>query len=180
MSSNLYTKVVSKFEFEKEVLLIGELAELTKVSRDTLRHYERKGVLPRPNRSPKGYRLYSTKTLERVGMIRRALAVGFTLDELARILAERERGNAPCRAVHTFAVRKLEEVNNRLKEVEEMRNELQNLVGDWDKQLTENEKGEPIHLLDNLTITPKDNAQNRSKKSFGNFRRQKNKGKQIK
>jgi DNA-binding transcriptional MerR regulator len=171
---------VSDSKSEKEFLLIGELAELTAVSRDTLRHYERKGVLPRPNRSPKGYRLYSAKTLERVQMIRRALAVGFTLDELARILAERERGNAPCQAVHTLAVRKLEEVNNRLKEIEKVRNELQNLVGDWDRQVTENEKGEPIHLLENLTITTKDNAQNRSKKLSDNFRRQKNKGKQIK
>ncbi|MCA1601762.1 MAG: MerR family transcriptional regulator [Acidobacteria bacterium] len=50
--------------------------------RDTLRHYERKGVLPRPQRSPNGYREYPAAALERVRMIRRALAVGFTLDEL--------------------------------------------------------------------------------------------------
>lgn len=165
---------------KKEFLLIGELAELTAVSRDTLRHYERKGVLPRPNRSPKGYRLYSAKSLERVQMVRRALAVGFTLNELARIFAERERGNAPCQKVHTLAVRKLEEVNNRLKEIKKVRNELQNLVGDWDKRLAETEKGEPVHLLENLTIKSKDNTQNRIKQSSENFRRQKNKGKQIK
>lgn len=164
---------MSDSKSEKEFLLIGELAELTAVSRDTLRHYERKGVLPRPNRTPKGYRLYSAKTLERVLMIRRALAVGFTLDELARIFVERERGNAPCQAVQTLAVRKLKEVNNRLKEIKKVRNELQHIVGDWDKQLVKNEKGEPIHLLENLTIPPKDNAQNRSKKSSDNFRRQK-------
>lgn len=64
---------------------VGELAKAAGISTDTLRHYERKGVLPRPRRSRNGYREYPKEALERVGMIRQALAVGFTLDELSAV-----------------------------------------------------------------------------------------------
>jgi len=63
---------------------IGELAKATGVSTDTLRHYERKGVL-RSARSGNGYREYPKNALERVRTIRQALSVGFTLDELSTI-----------------------------------------------------------------------------------------------
>jgi DNA-binding transcriptional MerR regulator len=79
--------------------LAGEHAKAVGVSTDTLRHYERKGVLPRPKRSPNGYRQYPQASLDRVLIVRQALAVGFTLDELAQIFGERDRGGAPCRKV---------------------------------------------------------------------------------
>nr|MDQ5839375.1 MerR family transcriptional regulator [Acidobacteriota bacterium] len=84
---------------KKEFLRAGELARAAGVSTDTLRHYERKGVLACPRRSANGYREYPADALARVRLVRRALAVGFTLDELARILRARERGVAPCREV---------------------------------------------------------------------------------
>jgi DNA-binding transcriptional MerR regulator len=59
----------------------GELAQLAGVSPDTLRHYERKGLLAAPHRSPNGYREYPASALDRVRLIRRALAVGFTLSD---------------------------------------------------------------------------------------------------
>ena len=74
---------------KQEFLRAGELARASGVSTDTLRHYERKGVLPAPRRSPNGYREYPAEALARVLLVRRALAVGFTLDELAQILRAR-------------------------------------------------------------------------------------------
>lgn len=109
-------------------MLIGELAEISAVSRDMLRHFERKGVLPPSVRSPKGYRLYSLESVERVKLVRRTLAAGFTLDEIARIFAERERGNAPCRKVYELTTAKLESVKFRLREMEMLRDELENLL----------------------------------------------------
>src|SRR6185295_15337497 len=85
----------------------GELARLAGVSPDTLRHYERKRLLQRPRRSANGYREYPPSTLDRVHLVRRALAVGFTLDELARILSVRDQGGAPCRQVRALAGEKL-------------------------------------------------------------------------
>jgi len=123
---------------------------LTEVSRDTLRHYERKGVLPRPARSAKGYRLYPVKAVECVRLVRRALAVGFTLDELARILAERQQGCAPCRDVHALAVAKLKNLNDRLREMEMLRGELETIIGDWDERLATQSTDAPEYLLETL------------------------------
>ena len=80
-------------------LSAGQLARLSFVSTDSLRHYERVGVLPKPRRTPAGYRQYPPEAVARVRMIRRALALGFTLRELARVLRVREKGGAPCREV---------------------------------------------------------------------------------
>src|ERR671928_552127 len=99
---------------KKTYMRAGELARAAGVSTDTLRHYERKGVLQRPRRSPNGYREYPTDALARVLLVRRALAYGFTLDELARVLRARERGGAPCREVRALAAAKLSDVEARL------------------------------------------------------------------
>jgi len=77
----------------------SELASLTGVSTDTLRHYERLGLLPKPPRTNGGYRDYPPHSLDRVRLIRRALSIGFSLPELTTILEMRDRGEVPCRRV---------------------------------------------------------------------------------
>ena len=128
----------------------GELARLAGVSTDTLRHYERKGVLPAPRRSTNGYRVYPKQTLEQVRLVRRALGVGFTLDELALILKERERGNAPCHQVRSLAASKLAEVEMRLSELIALRDELRATLLDWDARLSKTSAGACAGLLDAL------------------------------
>lgn len=162
---------------EKDFLLIGELADLTEVSRDTLRHYERKGVLPPPVRSPNGYRLYSTSLVERVKLIRRSLAVGFTLDELARIFAERKGGNAPCREVYSLVVDKLEKVKLRIVEMEILRDDLEGLVLDWSGKLEDVGENTPAHLLEDLALLSKFNVGNLKKPIAENLHRQNKKRK---
>jgi DNA-binding transcriptional MerR regulator len=72
----------------------ARVARQVGVSTDTLRHYERKGLLPPPVRTPSGYRRDPPQTITRVQLIQRALVIGFSLDELARVLRERDRGSA--------------------------------------------------------------------------------------
>lgn len=128
----------------------GELARLAGVSTDTLRHYERKGVLAKPRRGANGYRAYEPEAVERVRLVRRALAVGFTLDELARILKERETGRAPCRTVRELAAAKLAEVEERLGEMKAVRDELRATLKDWDERLAQARAGAPARLLEAL------------------------------
>jgi DNA-binding transcriptional MerR regulator len=130
--------------------LSGELAHLAGVSTDTLRHYERKGVLPVARRLSNGYRKYPPDSLHRVRLIRRALAVGFTLDELARFLKARDRGQAPCREVRALAALKLVELENRLTEMQALRDELRATLNDWDRRLTEKKAGQRAGLLEAL------------------------------
>jgi DNA-binding transcriptional MerR regulator len=135
---------------EKTGYRSGELASLAGVSTDTLRHYERKGVLARPRRSANGYRVYPAGAIERVQLIRRALCVGFTLDELTQILREREKGNTPCQKVRALAAGKLAEVETRLKELMMIRDELRSTLEDWDARLAQTSAGEHAGLLDAL------------------------------
>jgi DNA-binding transcriptional MerR regulator len=175
----LYIVSVSFNKQPKDILLIGELAQLTGVSADTLRHYERKKVLARPSRSVKGYRLYAEEAVERVNLIRRALAVGFTLDELAQILAERASGSPPCRTVHALATAKLENVKTRLREMELLRDELERLLGDWDKRLMRRRKNTPVNLLQTLNAQPVTTEKKQRKPSAENYLRRKKKRKTI-
>src|ERR1035438_7822664 len=114
----------------------GELAERAGVSADTLRHYERMGLLPSPQRSASGYRLYPPAALDRVRMIRRALAIGFSLKELGRILRVREQGGAPCREVRSMAGEKLRELERKIEEMTALQRLLKRLLAQWDKKLS--------------------------------------------
>ena len=147
------------------------LARIVGVSTDTLRHYERKGVLPRPRRRPNGYREYSPAALERLRLIRRALALGFTLDELATILNVRDRGGSPCAEVRELAAAKLAEVENRLVELKSLRKELQTTLREWNSLLVNRKDGERVHLLERLKAAP--SGKHKPTKS-GKFRRSKN------
>lgn len=120
------------------------------MSTDTLRHYERKGVLPRPRRAANGYRQYPPEALDRVMLIRRALSVGFTLDELARVLSARDRGAAPCREVRALAASKLAEVEERIAQLNELRGELRATLGEWDERLAKVSGGGRAGLLESL------------------------------
>jgi DNA-binding transcriptional MerR regulator len=137
---------------KKMYMRAGELARAAGVSVDTLRHYERKGVLPAPRRSTNGYREYTHAALERVLLVRRALAVGFTLDELARLLRARERGTAPCREVRALAASKLALVEARVRELLELRDELRATLAEWDARLAKTAAGERAGLLESLAV----------------------------
>jgi DNA-binding transcriptional MerR regulator len=113
----------------------GEVARLAGVSTDTIRHYERKGLLPRVRRSSNGYREYPAGTEQTVRLIRNALTVGFTLEELSRVLAARARGEAPCRTVRALAGEKLRTMEDRLAELQGARDRLQAVLADWDARL---------------------------------------------
>jgi DNA-binding transcriptional MerR regulator len=125
---------------------IGQLAKAAGVSTDTLRHYERKGLL-HSQRTRNGYRQYSEGALERVGTIRKALAVGFTLDELSAIFKVFDRGGAPCHQVRTLAASKLAQIESHLSEVLALRDDLKNVLKDWDKRLAKTTSGQRAGLL---------------------------------
>jgi DNA-binding transcriptional MerR regulator len=128
---------------------IGELAKATGMSTDTLRHYERKGVL-HSQRAGNGYREYPEDALERVRMVRHGLAMGFTLDELSSIFKVFDRGGAPCQQVRSLAASKLAQVETHLQEVIALRDDLKNALKDWDRRLAKTASGQRAGLLKTL------------------------------
>lgn len=127
-----------------------ELARAANVSPDTLRHYERKGLLPRPTRSSNGYREYPPEAHARVRLVRRAVALGFTLDELARIIKVRDQGGAPCREVRELAASKLVLLEDRVKELQAACDRLRSVLEQWDTLLGQTPAGKRAALLDAL------------------------------
>jgi DNA-binding transcriptional MerR regulator len=147
---------------EKDYLRTSELARLAGVSADTLRHYERKGLLARPRRSRNGYREYPTDALDRVRLIRSALSVGFTIDELSRILKERDKGGAPCVSVRELARSKLEEAEMQLADITALRDDLRALIDEWDRRLKESANGQRAGLLESLATSRRAGGRMRS------------------
>lgn len=132
---------------------IGELARRTGLSADSLRHYERRGLLPPAQRTAGGARRFSPLSERHVRAIQGALGIGFTLDELAEILTSRRQGAAPCKRVHALARAKLEELDRRLRELRAVRRALALTLEDWERRLAAS-GDTPAGLLDSLADTP--------------------------
>lgn len=128
----------------------SQLARLAGVSPDTLRHYELKGLLPRARRSANGYREYPPEACTRVRLVRRAVALGFTLDELARIVKVRDRGGIPCPAVRALGAEKLAILEGRLAEWQDACDRLRGVLTHWDALLAGTPRGGRAALLDAL------------------------------
>ena len=134
----------------KEYLLSGELARLSGVSPDTIRFYERKGLIVRPQRSQSGYRKFPVETLARVRMIRSALAVGFTIAELSNIFQIRDRGGNPCHKVQQLAKVKLKQIEDQMKALLRARKDLKGCVAEWENVLAHTGTETRARLLERL------------------------------
>ena len=128
----------------------AQLARLAGVSADTLRLYEQKGLLPPARRSANGYREYPPEACARVRLVRRAVALGFTLDELAGIVKVRDRGGAPCGTVRKLAAEKLVVLEGRLAELQDACDRLRGVLTHWDALLAATPGGGRAALLDAL------------------------------
>lgn len=109
-------------------LRISDVAAKTGLSVDTLRYYERIGLLPKVNRAASGARLYNDKDLARVRFIQRAQKMDFTLAEIADLLRMREAPHKARKTVRELTARKLAEVKSHLTELKTLRDELQLLL----------------------------------------------------
>jgi MerR family transcriptional regulator, mercuric resistance operon regulatory protein len=128
----------------------GDLARLVGISPDTLRLYERKGLLPCPPRSANGYRSYPPEVVDRIRLVRAALSIGFTIDELANILVMRDGEGVPCNHVRELAGAKLESLNRYVRQLEELRDQLRGILKQWDSDLKKTPRGQRAGLLETL------------------------------
>ena len=106
-------------------LYSGELARLSGMSADTVRHYERHGLLPVAPRTGSGYRLFPREAVVRMQIIRAALSIGFSVSELSDIFRERKNGGAPCRRVRDMAADKLFTLESRIRDLQSWRRDFE-------------------------------------------------------
>ena len=107
---------------------IGTLAQMSGVRRDTIRYYERTGLLPAPHRTAAGYRLYGDEDFERVHFIRTAQRMGFTLAEIGELLALRASDSARAADVLRVTQNKIKEGEARISELKAIKRALEDLA----------------------------------------------------
>jgi DNA-binding transcriptional MerR regulator len=126
------TIVVDEKE-QKSLLKIGDVAKRSGVGIEALRFYEKNGLLDKPARTVSGYRVYSRDVLERIAFIKQAQALGFSLDEIRRIIDDARAGQTPCNEVREIVRRRLNEVEERIKELKRYRKAIADTLEEWDK-----------------------------------------------
>jgi len=102
-------------------MTIGEVARHAGVKVETVRYYERQGLVPAPARTAAGYRQYAADTVRRIRFIRRAKALGFTLAEIRELLALRAAPGVSCGDVRDQAEAKIAEIESRLRDLQRMK-----------------------------------------------------------
>ena len=109
-------------------LTIGRLAKQAGVNLEKLRFYERRGLLPRPPRSPSGYRLFPADSARRIRFIRRAQELGFSLTEIGELLSLRVSRRTTSAAIRAKAEAKIEEIEAKMRSFESIKRTLQKLT----------------------------------------------------
>ncbi len=137
---------------DNNALKVGAVAKAAAVGVQTLHYYERVGLLRKPKRSAANYRLYSREAIRRVRFIKKAQAVGLTLEETKQILDLKDRGRAPCRRVAELGEKHFTEIDARLAQLRAYRRALGKALGEWRKEnMTERKcAGEFCDLLERL------------------------------
>lgn len=130
----------SGFKHENEIavssagLKIGEVSRLSGVGIETIRFYERGGLLDRPARTYSGYRIYDGSVLERLDFIRKAQLLGFALQEIRELIDHKRKGENPCADVRSVVRSRLTELNARIEQMLAYRDELASALEDWEEK----------------------------------------------
>ncbi len=114
-------------------LKIGEVSRLSGIGIEALRFYEKSGLLDRPGRTYSGYRLYDESVLERLAFVKKAQVLGFTLDEIKQLISHKRAGENPCAEVREIVKVRLAELNERIEQMIQYRDELTSALNDWEK-----------------------------------------------
>jgi DNA-binding transcriptional MerR regulator len=113
-------------------LQIGQVARKSRVSIDTIRYYEKEGLLKNPSRSEGGFRIYPKEAVDQLVFIRKAQAMGLTLKEIKKITCCGDEGLGPCcdLTVDLFTA-KIDEFEGKIQELQGMKKKLKSVLGEW-------------------------------------------------
>lgn len=120
-------------EKQRQVLKIGEVSKRSGIGIEALRFYEKSGLLDKPERTDSGYRMYDAKVLERLAFIKQAQVLGFSLEEIKRLIDERRAGQSPCAEVRELVRLRLQELDERMQEMQHYRQDLATMLARWDE-----------------------------------------------
>lgn len=110
-------------------LTIGEVARATGTQSETIRYYERIGLLPAPPRTAARYRIYCRSDVNRLAFVKRSRDLGFTIEEVRVLLALAQEGDRNCKEVDAIARRHLIDVEGKIGDLRRLARELRHLIG---------------------------------------------------
>ncbi|HFC12980.1 MAG TPA: heavy metal-responsive transcriptional regulator [Anaerolineae bacterium] len=112
----------------RKTLTIGKLAQAAGVTVQSVRYYEQRGLLPKPARTPSGYRSYAPQSVTRLRFIKNAQELGFTLEEIGQLLLLRVDGKASAETVRQQVQQKVDQIDTKLFRLQQMRLALTDLL----------------------------------------------------
>lgn len=112
-------------------MFIGELAAQLGLNPRTLRYYENLDLLPAPNRTVRGYRVYGEETAQRLAFITKAKSLGLTLKEIGQILALRDSGQLPCASVQQILQEHVMRIDRQIAQLQALKTDLTALLNGW-------------------------------------------------
>jgi len=139
------------------VFTVHDLAKRTRVTADTVRHYVRVGLL-KPRRHPGNrYKLFTEADIRRLSFIRQAKSLGYTLDEIAQIFNDSNRGRSPCPRVREIIQNRIAENRARLDELIGLQRRMEHALKRWSSMPDGMPDGESVcHLIESATDVPSD------------------------
>ncbi len=108
-------------------LTISQVAKGANVNVETIRYYEKLGLISKPPRTEAGYRQFPSEVIQRIKFIKRAQELGFTLLEVSKLLVVSDGGDYNCYDIQQFATKKLEEIEQKMRDLEKIKSILQDL-----------------------------------------------------
>ena len=106
---------------------VSELAEKCSVNKETIRYYEKIGLLSEPSRTDSGYRVYSDDTVNRINFIKRMQDLGFSLAEIKKLLGVVDKDNERCRDMYDFVSQKIDDVQDKISDLKRIEHMLMKL-----------------------------------------------------
>jgi MerR family transcriptional regulator, copper efflux regulator len=135
-------------------LTVSQLARIAGVGPDSIRQYERIGLVPKAERSPAGYRYWMAREVQYLKWIASAKRAGFTLHELAEIFRMYRAGTAPCRTVRHLLQQKIADLDREVDELSNLRTQLRRVFVRWKGRLRRASSGDFVPLFDDLRDVP--------------------------
>jgi len=119
---------------EAKVFTIGGLSKKTGVNIETIRYYEKICVMPKPNRSAGGNRIYDEKQVKRLAFIRRSRELGFPLDEIRELLRLVDEKTFTCAEISTLSQKHLDDVRTKIKDLKKIEKHMKNMLSQCSRE----------------------------------------------
>ena len=133
-------------------LKIGELAKHTGLAVGAIRYYESLGLLI-SERGDNGYRYYSPSAIHQIQFIKKAQAIGLSLEEIGEVLSLHEQGNTPCGLVQSLLQEKIDQLGCQIKQMTEFKAELEDYRDRWASSQPENAPGDICPLIETVSLS---------------------------